>query len=34
MVQQPALLAPIRNIPPAEAEDRYYAMLDYAPMAA
>jgi transposase InsO family protein len=28
------LLAPIGNIPPAEAEERYYAMLDDAPMAA
>jgi hypothetical protein len=28
------LLAPIGNIPPAEAEERYYAMLDEAPMAA
>jgi len=26
--------APIGNIPPADAEDRYYAMLDHAPMAA
>ncbi|NML92060.1 MULTISPECIES: IS3 family transposase [unclassified Sphingobium] len=28
------LLAPIGNIPPAEAEERYYAMLDETPMAA
>ena len=28
------LLEPIGNIPPAEAEDRYYAMLDERPMAA
>lgn len=28
------LLAPIGNIPPAEAEERYYAMLDDTPMAA
>jgi transposase InsO family protein len=28
------LLAPIGNIPPAEAEQRYYAMLDDVPMAA
>lgn len=28
------LLAPIGNIPPAEAEDNYYAMLDEIPMAA
>ena len=28
------LLAPIGNIPPAEAEERYYAMLDGTPMAA
>jgi putative transposase len=28
------LLEPIGNIPPAEAEERYYAMLDDAPMAA
>lgn len=28
------LLAPIGNIPPAEAEDRYYAMLDDTPMVA
>jgi hypothetical protein len=28
------LLAPIGNIPPAEAEERYYAMLDHTPMAA
>jgi putative transposase len=28
------LLAPIGNIPPAEAEARYYAMLDDTPMAA
>ena len=28
------LLEPIGNIPPAEAEDRYYAMLDKKPMAA
>ncbi|WP_425506377.1 IS3 family transposase [Stakelama sediminis] len=28
------LLAPIGNIPPAEAEERYYAMLDATPMAA
>lgn len=28
------LLAPIGNIPPAEAEDRYYAMLDDTLMAA
>ena len=28
------LLAPIGNIPPAEAEERYYAMLDNTPMAA
>lgn len=28
------LLAPIGNIPPAEAEERYYAMLDEQPMAA
>ena len=28
------LLEPIGNIPPAEAEDRYYAMLDEGPMAA
>lgn len=28
------LLAPIGNIPPAEAEERYYAMLDEIPMAA
>ena len=28
------LLEPIGNIPPAEAEERYYAMLDDTPMAA
>ena len=28
------LLEPIGNIPPAEAEDRYYAMLEQTPMAA
>jgi hypothetical protein len=28
------LLEPIGNIPPAEAEQQYYAMLDDAPMAA
>ena len=28
------LLEPIGNIPPAEAERRYYAMLDETPMAA
>jgi len=28
------LLEPIGNIPPAEAEERYYAMLDDVPMAA
>lgn len=28
------LLAPIGNIPPAEAEERYYTMLDDTPMAA
>ena len=28
------LLAPIGNIPQAEAEERYYAMLDDTPMAA
>lgn len=28
------LLKPIGNIPPAEAEQRHYAMLDDAPMAA
>jgi len=28
------LLEPIGNIPPAEAEERYYAMLDATPMAA
>jgi putative transposase len=28
------LLEPIGNIPPAEAEARYYAMLDEIPMAA
>jgi transposase InsO family protein len=28
------LLEPIGNIPPAEAEERYYAMLDNVPMAA
>ncbi len=28
------LLEPIGNIPPAEAEQRYYAMLDDVPMAA
>lgn len=28
------LPAPIGNIPPAEAEERYYAMLDDTPMAA
>ena len=28
------LLEPIGNIPPAEAEERYYAMLDMLPMAA
>jgi len=28
------LLEPIGNIPPAEAEDRHYAMLDDTPMAA
>jgi hypothetical protein len=28
------LLEPIGNIPPAEAEQRYYAMLDDIPMAA
>jgi hypothetical protein len=29
-----ALLEPVGNIPPAEAEERYYAMLDEAAMAA
>jgi hypothetical protein len=28
------LLEPIGNIPPAEAEERYYAMVDQLPMAA
>jgi len=28
------LLEPIGNIPPAEAEERYYAMLDHQPVAA
>lgn len=28
------LVEPTGNIPPAEAEDRYYAMLDDTPMAA
>ena len=28
------LLEPIGNIPPAEAKERYYAMLDDTPMAA
>jgi transposase InsO family protein len=28
------LLEPFRNTPPAEAEERYYAMLDVLPMAA
>jgi len=28
------LLEPIGNIPPAEAEQRYYAMMDDVPMAA
>jgi putative transposase len=28
------LLEPIGNVPPAEAEERYYAMLDETPMAA
>ena len=28
------LLEPIGNVPPAEAEQRYYAMLDDVPMAA
>jgi len=34
LVQQPPLLEPIGNIPPAEAEARYYAQLEDAAMAA
>jgi len=34
LVQQQALLEPIGNIPPAEAEEQYYAMLDDVAMAA
>jgi hypothetical protein len=33
-VQQPASPGPIGNIPPAEAEQRYYAMLERPAMAA
>jgi hypothetical protein len=33
-VQQPAAPEPIGNIPPAEAEQRYYAMLEHPAMAA
>jgi len=28
------LIAPIGNVPPAEAQERYYAMLDETPIAA
>jgi len=34
LVQQSRLLQPIGNIPPAEAEERYYAMLDEPALAA
>jgi hypothetical protein len=34
LVQQPALLEPIGNIPPAEAEANFYAALETEPMAA
>jgi hypothetical protein len=34
LVQQPAASGAIGNMPPAEAEERYYAMLDASAMAA
>jgi len=34
LVQQHRLLEPIGNIPPAEAEQRYYAMLEQPAVAA
>jgi putative transposase len=34
LVQQPAAPKPIGNIPPAEAEERYYAILEKPAMAA